>query len=113
MHRRTRIGSTLPLLCLPFALVVGCTTGSTAEKSKKIKITKLDELPQHTYPFTGKVTELIRSDGQVLELAEKVRADVESDLATYDIGDAATMQGMYGKLLTVAVSIRAPNRAAC
>ena len=32
------------------------------------------------------------------ELQEAYRADLESDLATYDIKDAATLQGKYGSL---------------
>lgn len=65
---------------------------------QKIKIERLDDLPHHTYSFTGKVMDLIGSKEQVLELAAKVRADIESDLATYEIPDANTLQGMYGTL---------------
>jgi len=68
---------------------------------KKIQITKLDELPQHTYVMEGKVKDLVKSREQVLKLAGKVRESVEADLATYQIDDATTLQGMYGKLLTI------------
>ncbi|MFH2001364.1 MAG: S8 family serine peptidase, partial [Planctomycetota bacterium] len=68
---------------------------------EKIKITHLDDLPHHTYPFTGKVMDLISSREQVLDLAKKVRADVEADLEAYEIPDATTLQGMYGILQTI------------
>lgn len=83
---------------------VGCgllivTAGAWAQE--KIKITRLDELPQHTYPVQGTVSELVSSREAVLGLGEKVRADIEADLAKYEINDAATLQNLYGRLLNV------------
>jgi hypothetical protein len=76
------------------------TARKTEPPVKKIKIEKLDDLPQHTYPYAGDVGELIQSHEQVLALAKKVRADVQSDLDTYEIDDRTTLQRMYGTLLT-------------
>ena len=112
----------LALLCLSVAVIAGCASGSkskpgaqaaqagapdketpeSAEQPReKIKITKLDDLPQHTYPVEGQLAELVRSDEWIGELAGKVRADIEADLATYQIDDASTMQRMYNTLLTI------------
>jgi hypothetical protein len=99
--------------CLAVALLVGCNTTEKSEEKtaaapkqqvpakQKIQITKLDDLPQHTYPYTGDVVELVRSKKEILALADKVKADIESDLDTYDIKDANTLQDKYGTLLTI------------
>ena len=99
MHRKFRHAWTITLSCFTAALLAGCAAGH--KPSDKIKITKLDELPQHTYPVSGKVTELVKSEAGIAELARKVHADVEADLATYEIGDASTLQRMYGRLMTI------------
>ena len=85
-------------VCAP--LLAGCSGGSSGSAGK-IKVAKLDDLPQHTYPVEGTVTELIKSEQRIKELAEMIRRDVEDDLARYDIRDATTLQGMYGTLLSV------------
>lgn len=79
----------------------GPATAPTKPADRKIPVTKADDLPQHTYPFHGRLTELVRSKSGIAELAEKVRADVQADLDTYDIQDASTLQRLYGTLLTV------------
>lgn len=101
MYRRFHIAWILTLSFLPTALVVSHADGSGDKPREKIKINKLDDLPQHTYPVSGKVSDLVKSDAQVAELAKKVRANVEADLATYDIGDPTTLQRMYRTLLSI------------
>lgn len=64
----------------------------------KPKITKLDDLPRHAYPITGKVTDLIISADKFAPLAVQVRADIEKDLATYDIEDKTTLKSLKGTL---------------
>ncbi len=71
------------------------------EPGQKITITRLDDLPQHTYPHAGQVTELMKSDDQIANLAAKVRASIESDLAKYDIQDRSTLQRMYSTLMVI------------
>ncbi len=101
MKRPFRVKWVLASLCLAHVSVIAGAAAAPAGPTEKIKITRLDDLPQHTYPFTGKVVELVKSDDQIAKLAGKVRADIESDLATYDIADATTLQRMYGTLLTI------------
>ena len=99
MYQSIRKVRVLTLLCLPALLTVGCAAGG--KQADKIKITKLDELPQYTYPISGKASELIKSEDQVIELSGKVRTNIESDLATYEISDSSTLQRMYGTLLSI------------
>ena len=96
MHRWTSFVVVLALLALPLNLVLAGPAGTLGDK---IKITRLDDLPQHTYPVTGKVSELVRSPEWIADLAKKVRADVEADLAKYDIQDDTTLQGKHSTLL--------------
>jgi len=69
--------------------------------AEKIPVLKGDDLPRHTYEIEGTVSELVASWERLAPLAKRVRADLESDLATYDIRDRTTLQGIYGTLLTV------------
>jgi len=68
-------------------------------------IEKQDDLPRHTYTVTGQATALYTSEtrDQLLTLAKAIQADIENDLATYDIRDDNTIQGFYAVLGTVAL----------
>jgi len=99
MFRLFYVARIIALAILPAALLAGCA--GDARCGKKIKVTKLDELPQHTYAFAGDVSELVRADDEVAALAAKVRADIEADLDTYEIADATTLQRMHGRLLSI------------
>lgn len=110
MTRRDRIVSQLALACIAALLLAGCA--APQPEKQKIKVETLDDLPQHTYPFTGNVVELIRSDEQIADLAVKVRADIEDTLEKYEIDDPTTLQGMYGKLLTIDLIENRYNSAA-
>jgi len=65
----------------------------------KPKITKLDDLPRHTYPVQGSVVDIVTSADKFAPLAAQVRADVEKDLADYDIEDKTTLKNLKGTLL--------------
>ena len=71
--------------------------------STKIKITKLADLPPHTYVVSGKAADFVKNDAAVQALAKQVEADVQHDLATYDIQDPTTLRGLYGILTTTAM----------
>jgi len=70
-----------------------------APAATKPKITKLDDLPRHTYPVQGSVIDLVTSPDKFAPLATQVRADIENDLATYDIDDKTTLKNLKGTLL--------------
>jgi len=101
MQRSFRMAFIVITACLPAVALVGCATGHAGKSSKKIKITKLDELPQHTYPVSVKASEMVKSADKIARLAQKVRSDVEGDLATYEINDATTLKRLYGTLLQI------------
>ncbi len=102
MDRRFRTLWIMTVACLAAAAwVIGPAAAAEDQPRAKTKITKLDDLPQHTYPVKGKVSELVKSAEWIAELGKKVRANVEADLAKYEIDDATTLQEMYGKLLAI------------
>lgn len=73
----------------------------TAPPSAKPKISKLDDLPRHTYPVKGSVVDLVTSPEKFAPFAAAVRADVEKDLATYDIEDKTLLKRLKGTILTL------------
>lgn len=84
------------------ALVAGAiASGAAAQENAsqpaggRIKVAKLDDLPRHAYPLKIKVSELLKSEEAFAEFAARVRADIESDLARYEIGDPAALQRLY------------------
>ena len=68
----------------------------------KIRIEKADDLPRHTYTIDTTAVELLQDAAAVKKLAAAVRADLESDLATYEIPDKTTLKGIYSTLRTIA-----------
>jgi hypothetical protein len=77
-------------------------TGAPAGPAK-IKVDSLDDLPVHSYPLQGTVIDLMNDPQLFAELRGQMRQDLESDLATYDITDAATLQGKYSTLVTLSL----------
>ncbi len=101
-------------LGVPAIIVLGLFFGSGCASSKssttppvlpvgKISITSLDQLPVHTYPISGTVSELLDDRQALADLRQQYRADLESDLAKYEIKDTATLQGKYNVLATLDV----------
>jgi subtilisin family serine protease len=72
-----------------------------AAATPKPKITKLDDLPRHTYKIDVPASQLVTDDAKFAALAAQVRADTESDLANYDIEDKTTLKRLKGTLLTL------------
>jgi hypothetical protein len=67
---------------------------ATASAAQKKKLEKLDDLPRHTYKVDLSPSEILKSDEAFTALADKVKADVESILDTYEIDDHKTLQGL-------------------
>jgi subtilisin family serine protease len=74
-----------------------------AAPAAKPKITKLDDLPRHTYPVTGTVMNILNDDAKFNALADQVRANTEKDLSDYDIQDKTTLKRLKGSLLVIAL----------
>jgi subtilisin family serine protease len=83
---------------LLITLSVAVAAAQPARAADKIPVRSLDDLPRFTYPIEGPASELLVSD-QFPAFAARVRKDVESVLATYDIQDATTLQGLYGVMM--------------
>ena len=74
-----------------------------APAAGKIPITKLADLPTHTYKLPEAPSALVTNKAEVLELAAAVEKDVKADLEKYDIQDQTAVRRMYGTLLTIAM----------
>ncbi len=82
-----------------------------AQSRPKKRIESVDDLPRHTYKVEGTASELFRSQEAFLSFAAQVRADIEKDLATYEIEDSKTLRSYYGTLLALDMMDGAFDRA--
>lgn len=85
------------------AVFVGLIAPPSLVSQEKIKITKPQDLPGHTYKVTGKVTDLVKSDEAFAMLADQVRTDIEADLARFDFADKTTLKRLHFLLLMLDV----------
>jgi len=67
----------------------------------KPKITKLDDLPRHTYPVEGKVIDILNDDAKFNALADAVYANTKKVLSDYDIEDKTTLKRLKSSLLVI------------
>ena len=79
--------------------ILALLLAGTALAAEKIKINSLDELPVHTYPLEGTVSNMLDLPKHMNALRKQYRADLESDLATYEITDTATLKDFYQSLV--------------
>jgi hypothetical protein len=88
---------------VPFLVCAVCAVGlaRSAAAQDKIPVKSADDLPRHTYKIAGSVTDVLKSDEQCAALAKQVRADIEADLAKYQIDDPSTLQKYYNVLLSL------------
>ena len=71
---------------------------SSGAAGAKIPVATADDLPRHTYDIRGDALELLKDKNAMLDLSNKVRADIEADLADYDIKDRSVLAA-YQQLL--------------
>jgi subtilisin family serine protease len=95
MRNSLLVSFVLALICLPIN-----TRAEQTEPGKK-KITSIDDLPRHSYHVPETVTELITSERTFAPFAAKLRNDIETDLATYEIEDKTTLRGLYQVLVSL------------
>jgi subtilisin family serine protease len=92
------------LLALVAGLAVPAVSSvAWAEPPAKTPVKTAADLPVYTYRIDGKASEFVQSDKPFREFAAKVKADLESDLAKFDIQDKPTLQGYYGILQQIAM----------
>jgi subtilisin family serine protease len=68
-----------------------------AQESKK-KITRAADVPQFSYPISGKVEDVLHSDETFGKLAEQIRKNIEAVLTQYDIEESAAKRRLIGTL---------------
>lgn len=86
------------LLLVPLWLA---SAGLVSAQAPKQKITRAADVPQFSYPVTGKVEDLLHSDEAFAKLTARIRKDVESVLTNYDIEESATKRRLIGTLASL------------
>ena len=107
----TRIGS-LALVAMVFGFSA-CSQDSPPPEATTVTenvdnrpvISRKDDLPRHTYTVSIQAIELFEPQNRqvLLDLAARVRTDVESDLDTYNITDDQTIRDFHAVLGSVAL----------
>jgi hypothetical protein len=99
-------------LCRPalrFAIAVACACSllsppAGAQEQAKKPVQSASDLPRFTYPIDGPASALFSSDASTFNaFAAKVRANIESTLAGYDIQDRGTVRALLGEKLELQV----------
>ena len=98
------ISALLLVLPIPIAAVAQQPTGQPPRA--RIKLERADQLPPHAYKIRTTALALFQSDTEFAELAQRLAADLRSDMATYDIQDRATLKSYYGTLGNLALQHR-------
>jgi subtilisin family serine protease len=68
----------------------------------KKKIESSDQLPVHSYPVSGKASNLLTDDTALRSLTAALEKDLDADLRDYDIQDKTTLKKYYGSLMQIA-----------
>lgn len=97
---RSVVRHAVPMLAAAAVLFAAAAPGALAAKTP---ITKLSDLPPHSYTLAKKPSELVQDRAAVAELAARVEVDLKADLEKYDIQDATALRRFYGTLLTIAM----------
>jgi subtilisin family serine protease len=82
-----------------------------ALQAQKRPIDRADQLPLHSYAVPKAPSALLHDQTAFAALADSLRADLEADLAAYDIGDAAALRSYYRALGTIAMLQHRPEDA--
>jgi hypothetical protein len=71
------------------------------------RIDRADQLPSHRYPLTGRAGDLVVDAAAFAKLAGKLRTDMESDLARFDIREPESLKD---RLFVIALLDALDNR---
>lgn len=94
------MNSPIAALLMAFGTVA---LASAAVAADRIPITRLADLPTHTYALPAKPSEMVTDKAAVRELAAAIEQDIRADLEKYDIQDVTAVRRMHGTLLTIAM----------
>jgi hypothetical protein len=102
-----KIFSRGPALRVAIAVACACsvlTTLAGAQEQPKKAVQSANDLPRFTYPLDGPASALFSSDAATFNaFGMKVRANIESTLAGYDIQDRGTVRGLLEQKLELQV----------
>jgi subtilisin family serine protease len=87
------------------ALLLNPWPATAQQEQGKPRIESADQLPRHMYPVPESATALVQNDAQFEALASALEADLQSDLAAYEIADRSTLKEYYetlGRLALIA-----------
>lgn len=82
---------------------IGLVSASVLADPGKPVVTKLDDLPRHSYPVSMPPSQLVFDPAAFAALASAYQQDIESDLNRFDIQDRTTLQRFKGSLFQLAV----------
>jgi hypothetical protein len=71
--------------------------------AQKTPVTSAAELPRRSYQLHGSVRQILDDRAQLDRLSQELEKNLQTDLATFDIQDKATLVGYYSTLLTLAL----------
>ncbi|HLO18865.1 MAG TPA: hypothetical protein VK192_00015, partial [Sphingomicrobium sp.] len=80
-------------------------------QAQKRPVDRADQLPVHSYSVPKAPSAMLHDEAALAALAESLRADLEADLATYDIRDTTTLRSHYRALSTIAMLQHRPEGA--
>ena len=106
MHYRLLPAAAAALITLGAAALSPALAQTTvaAAAPAKTAISRADQLPRRTYTLAKLPSELLEAPlAELTPLADVLLGDIRADLAAYDIQDAATMRGIHGLLMSLAM----------
>ena len=103
LSSRTKGGVYMPLCTrLVFvAFVFSIVQPALGQQAKK-KVETAEQLPVHSYPVSGKASDLLNDDAAFARLTSALQKDLISDLQNYDIEDKSTLKKYYNSLMQIA-----------
>lgn len=93
MRNRIIVAAALAVVLLP----------SSSQAQQKRAVDRADQLPVHSYTIPAAPSAVLRDEAAIARLADSVRADLEADLAAYDIRDSAALRSYYRALGAIAM----------
>jgi subtilisin family serine protease len=66
------------------------------------RVETADQLPVHSYPVSGKASDVLNNDVAFAKLTLALQKDLINDLQTYDIEDKSTVRSYYRSLMQIA-----------
>lgn len=101
--RTVSLASMTPALLAAMIFASASCSIPAAAAAEKIPITKLADLPPHSYKIPDKPSALVTNKAAIVELANAIEKDLKADLDKYDIQDQTATRRIYGTLLTIAM----------